>query len=80
MRGLFAVAASDPLQTVEVDFLLLFLSQIRPDFRYRLGPADVPHHRKLTRTPAIHPTNNAAPISPDQIGDRDAFTFIIVHC
>jgi len=31
-------------------------------------------------TPEINPTDNAAPIGPDQIGDRDALTFIIVHC
>lgn len=79
LRSLSAVAASDPPQSVEVDFLLLLPGQIRPAFRYRLRPADVPHHRKLTRTPAIHPTNNAASISADQIGNRDAFTFIIVN-
>jgi len=30
---------------IEVDFLLLFVTYIRPGFRYRLGPLDVPHHR-----------------------------------
>ena len=78
--SLFGAASSDPLETVEVDFLLLFRSQIRPGFRYRLGPVDVPHHRMGACRPSIHPTNNAAPIGPDQIGDRDALTFIIVHC
>ena len=28
----------------------------------------------------INPTNNTAPIGPDQIGDRDALTLIFVHC
>jgi hypothetical protein len=79
-NSLSAVASSDPREGVEVDFLLLFLSQIRPDFRYRLGPVDVPHHRVRACTPAINPTNNVVPIDPDQIGDRDALTFVIVHC
>ena len=75
-----AVTSSDPRERIEVDFLLLFRSEIRPGMRYRLGPVDVPHHRMRVRRPSIHPTNNAASIGPDQIGDRDALTFIIVHC
>ena len=74
-----AVATSHSRECIEVDFLLLFFTYIRPDFRYLLGPMDVPHHRMRARTPAINPTNNAAPIGPEQIGDRDALTFIIVH-
>lgn len=74
-----ALVSSDPHERIEVDFLLLFFTYIRPDFRYLLGPMDVPHHRMRARTPAINPTNNAALIGPEQIGDRDALTFIIVH-
>ncbi len=80
LRSLVAVASSDPRERIEVDFLLLFRSQIRSGFRYRLGSVDVPHQRMRACTPSINPTNNAAPIGPDQIGDRDALTFIIVHC
>ena len=75
-----SVAAADPCERIEVYFLLLFVTYIRPDFRYQLGPVDVPHHRMRACRPSIHPTNNAAPIGPNQIGDRDALTFIIVHC
>ena len=80
MRILSTVTFSNPRERIEVDFLLLFVTYIRPGFRYRLGPVDVPHHRMPACTPAINPTNNVAPIGPDQIGDRDALTFIIVHC
>jgi len=79
-RSLSAAASADPRKRVKVDFLLLFRTQIWPDFRYWLRPMDVPHHRMRACTPAINPTNNVAPIGPDQIGDRDALTFIIVHC
>ncbi|KUP93694.1 hypothetical protein TRIHO_15410 [Tritonibacter horizontis] len=80
LSSLSVFATSDPRKRIEVDFLLLFRSEIRPDFRHRLGPVDVPHHRMRAYTPAINPPNNAAPIGPDQIGDRDALTLIIVHC
>jgi len=75
-----ALVSSDLRERVEVNFLFLFRSEIRPDFRHRLGPVDVPHHRMPACSPAIHPTNHAAPVGPDQISDRDALTFIIVHC
>nr|WP_179893735.1 hypothetical protein [Ruegeria sp. PR1b] len=75
-----ALVSSDPHERIEVDFLLLFVTYIRPDFRYWLGSMDVPHHRVRACSPAINPTNNAAPVGPDQIGNRDAFTIIIVHC
>ena len=80
LRNLSTITSSDPRERVEVDFLFLFITYIRRDFRYRLGPVDVPHQRMRACSPAIHPTNHAAPIGPDQIGDRDALTFIIVHC
>ena len=80
LSSLCAVAAFDPRECVEVDFLFLLFSQIWPGFRYRLWPVDAPHYRVRAYTPAIYPTNNAIPIGPDQIGDRDALTFIIVHC
>ncbi|WP_038008415.1 MULTISPECIES: hypothetical protein [Thalassobacter] len=75
-----ALVSSDLRECVEVDFLLLFRAQIWPDFQYSLGTFDVPHHRMRAYTPAIDPTNDAAPIDPDQICDRDPFTLIFVHC
>lgn len=80
LRSLSAAATADPRERIEVDFLLLLVTYVRPGFRYRLGPVDAPHHRMCACTPAINPTNNAAPIGPDQIGDRDALTLIIFHC
>ena len=80
LRSLSAAATADPRERIEVDFLFLLSGEIRSDFRYRLGPVDVPHHRMRACAPAINPTNNAAPIGPDQVCDRDALTFIIVHC
>jgi hypothetical protein len=74
------LVSSDPGQSVEVDFLLLFRAQFWPGFKYLLGTINVPHHRMRACTPAINPTNNVVPIGPDQIGDRNALTFIIIHC
>lgn len=70
----------DTGQTLEVDFSLLCIIQGRLTSCNSLRAVDVPHHRQRTRIPAIHPPDNTTLIRPDQIGDRDAFDLIFVHC
>lgn len=74
-----ALVFSDLRERIEVNFHFLFCTQIWPGFRHWLGSMDVPHHRVCACIPTVHPTNDTAPICPDQICDREALTFIIVH-
>ena len=70
----------DPGQTIEVDFFLLAITQIRLTSRNLLRTTDIPPHRQRTCIPAIHPTDNTTLVRPDQIRNRDAFDLIFVHC
>jgi len=64
----------------EVDFSFIRIAEIRVELGDALWAMHVPPDCQSTCVPAIYPADNGFFIGCNQIGDRDAFDLIFIHC